>query len=100
MWPRGEIPADFLEPVRSNAPVLIFSGNMDPVTPPKYGEEVAGYLPNSRHVIIPEAAHDVDGLTDPGCIDRIALEFLDKGDAKNLDVSCVENMVPPPFVTK
>ena len=100
MWPRGEIPADFLEPVRSNAPVLIFSGNMDPVTPPKYGEEVAGYLPNSRHVIIPEAAHDVDGLTDPGCIDRIAIEFLDKGDAKNLDVSCVENMVPPPFVTK
>ena len=34
MWPRGEIPADFLEPVHSNAPVLIFSGNMDPVTPP------------------------------------------------------------------
>jgi hypothetical protein len=35
MWPRGEIPADFLEPVHSNAPVLIFSGNMDPVTPPR-----------------------------------------------------------------
>jgi hypothetical protein len=42
MWPRGDIPADYLEPVRSNAPVLIFSGNMDPVTPPAYGEEVAG----------------------------------------------------------
>jgi pimeloyl-ACP methyl ester carboxylesterase len=100
MWPRAEIPADFLEPVRSNAPVLIFSGNMDPVTPPKYGEEAAGYLPNSRHVVIPEAGHGVDGLTDPGCIDRIAIEFLDKGDAKNLDVSCVERMKPPPFVTK
>ena len=100
MWPRGEIPADFLEPVRSNAPVLIFSGNMDPVTPPKYGEEVARNLPNSRHIIIPEAAHEVDGLTDPGCIDRIALEFLDKGDAKNLDVSCVERMGRPPFATK
>jgi len=100
MWPRGEIPADFLEPVRSNAPVLIFSGNMDPVTPPKYGEEVARYLPNSRHVIIPEAAHEVDGLTDLGCIDRIAIEFLDKGDAKNLDVSCVERMARPPFATK
>jgi pimeloyl-ACP methyl ester carboxylesterase len=100
MWPRGEIPTDFLEPVRSNAPVLIFSGNMDPVTPPKYGEEVAKHLPNSRHVIVPEAGHGVDGLTDPGCIDRIAIEFLDKGDAKNLDVSCVERMAPPPFVTK
>ena len=100
MWPRGEIPADFLEPVHSNAPVLIFSGNMDPVTPPKYGEQVARYLPNSRHVVIPEAGHGADGLTDPGCFDRIAIEFLEKGDTKNLDVSCVERMAPPPFATK
>ena len=100
MWPRGEIPTDFLEPVRSNAPVLIFSGNMDPVTSPEYGEEVAKYLPNSRHVIIPEAGHGVDGMTDPGCIDRIAIEFLDRGDAKNLDVSCIRGMKPPPFATK
>ncbi len=100
MWPRGEIPTDFLQPVHSHAPVLIFSGNMDPVTPPKYGEEVARHLPNSRHVVIPEAGHGVDGLTDPGCIDRIAIEFLDKDDAKNLDMSCVERMAPPPFVTK
>jgi pimeloyl-ACP methyl ester carboxylesterase len=100
LWPRGEIPKDFLQPVRSNAPVLIFSGNMDPVTPPKYGEEVARYLPNSRHIIIPEAGHGVDGLKDAGCIDRITIEFLDKGDAKNLDVSCVERMTRPPFVIK
>jgi pimeloyl-ACP methyl ester carboxylesterase len=100
MWPRGDIPADYLEPVRSNAPVLIFSGNMDPVTPPAYGEEVAGYLPNSRHVILPEAGHGPFGLSNPECIDRIAIEFLDKGDAKNLDVSCVERMARPPFATK
>jgi pimeloyl-ACP methyl ester carboxylesterase len=100
MWPRGEIPAGFREPVSSNTPVLIFSGKMDPVTPPKYGEEVASHLPNSRHVIIPEAGHGVDGLKDPGCIDRIALEFLDKGDVKNLDVTCVERMARPPFATK
>jgi len=99
MWPRGKIPADFLEPVSSNAPVLIFSGYMDPVTPPQYGEEVAKHLRNSRHIIIAEAGHGVDGLKDPGCVDRIAIEFLDKGDAKNLDVSCVERMAPPPFVT-
>jgi pimeloyl-ACP methyl ester carboxylesterase len=100
MWPRGEIPTGFFEPVSSNAPVLIFSGNLDPVTPPKYGEEVAAHLPNSRHVIIPEAGHGVDGLNDPDCMDRIAMEFLDKGDAKNLDVSCVEKMARPPFATK
>ena len=100
IWPRGEVPADFLEPVSSNAPVLIFSGSMDPITPPKYGEDVARHLPNSRHIVIPEAGHGVDGLKDPGCIDRIAIEFLDKGDAKDLNTSCIERMAAPPFVTK
>jgi pimeloyl-ACP methyl ester carboxylesterase len=100
MWPRGEIPTDFLEAVRSDIPVLIFSGNMDPITPPKYGEEVARHLPNSRHLVIPEAGHGVDGLNDPGCIDRVAIEFLDKSDAKNLDVSCAEKMARPSFVTR
>ena len=100
MWPRGEIPDHFLERVRSNTPVLIFSGNMDPVTPPKYAEDVASVLPNSRHVIIPEGGHGPFGVSNPDCIDRIAIEFLDKGDAKNLDVSCVERMARPPFATK
>ena len=100
MWPRGDVPPAFLQPVRSDAPVLIFSGNLDPITPPKYGEEVGRYLPNSRHVIIPEAGHGPEGLSDPGCIDRIAIEFLDKGDAQNLDVSCVDKMARPPFATK
>jgi pimeloyl-ACP methyl ester carboxylesterase len=99
LWPRSEIPSKFLEAVSSIAPVLIFSGNMDPVTPPKNVDDVIRHLPNSKHVIIPEAGHGVDGLSDPGCIDRIAIEFLDKGDAKNLDVSCVERMKPPPFAT-
>jgi pimeloyl-ACP methyl ester carboxylesterase len=100
MWPRGKIPDDFFEPVSSNAPVLIFSGSFDPVTPPSYGEEVAKHLPNSRHIVISEGAHGVEGLKDPGCIDRIGIEFLDKGDAKSLDVSCVDRMAAPPFAIK
>jgi pimeloyl-ACP methyl ester carboxylesterase len=99
MWPRAKIPDNFRDPVSSNVPVLIFSGKMDPVTPPQRGEEVAHYLPNSRHIVVPQAGHGVFGLTDPGCADRIIIEFLEKGDAKNLDASCVERMAAPPFVT-
>jgi len=99
MWPRAKIPDDFRDPVSSNVPVLIFSGNMDPVTPPQRGEEVAKNLPNSRHVVIPQAGHGVDGLTDLGCVERLIMEFMETGDAKNLDVSCVERMAPPPFAT-
>ena len=100
MWPQGKIPPDFLEPVSSNIPVLIFSGNMDPVTPPQRGEEVARYLSNSRHVIIPQAGHGVDGLAEPECVDRIIIELMEKGDAKDLDIGCVERMAPSPFVTE
>jgi pimeloyl-ACP methyl ester carboxylesterase len=99
MWPQGKIPPDFLEPVSSNVPVLLFSGDMDPVTPPQRGEEVARHLPNSRHVIIPQAGHGVDGLAEPECVDRIIMEFMDKGDVKDLDLGCVERMAPPPFAT-
>jgi pimeloyl-ACP methyl ester carboxylesterase len=99
LWPRAKIRDNFRDPVSSNVPVLIFSGNMDPVTPPQRGEEVARVLPNSRHVIVPQAGHGVDGLTDPGCVDRLIMEFIEKGDARGLDVSCVERMTPPPFVT-
>jgi len=100
LWPQGMIPDDYHDPVRSDAPVLIFSGNLDPVTPPQRGEEVAKYLPNSRHVIIPHAGHGVDGLTDQNCLDRTIVDFMDKGSAKDLDPSCVDQMMPPPFVTQ
>ena len=100
LWPQGKIPADYHDPVSSNVPVLIFSGTMDPVTPPQRGEEVAKYLPNSRHVIIPQAGHGVDGLSDQGCVDRIIIEFMDKGSARDLDTSCVERMAAPPFTTR
>ena len=97
MWPRGEISANYREPVRSDVPALIFSGNLDPVTPPQRGEEVAQYLPNSRHVVISEGGHGPFGLSNLDCFDKLIREFVDKGEAKSLDVSCVETMKPPPF---
>jgi pimeloyl-ACP methyl ester carboxylesterase len=99
LWPRGNIPADYHEPVDSNAPVLILSGQVDPVTPPERGEEVASHLPNSRHIVVPHGAHGVDGLTNVECLDKVMLEFLAKGNAKELDTTCVESVRAPAFVT-
>jgi pimeloyl-ACP methyl ester carboxylesterase len=100
MWPQGKIPDGYHQPVTSNIPVLIFSGYMDPVTPPERGEEVASHLPNSKHVIIPQGAHGLEGLTNVDCLDKLMLEFLSKGNAKELDTACVERVGSPPFVTK
>lgn len=100
LWPRGKIPPEYLEPTSSDVPVLIFSGNLDPVTPPQRGEEIAQHLPNSRHVIIAEAGHGIEGLSEGSCLDRIIIDFMDKGSVKDLDTSCVTRMSPPPFATK
>ena len=100
LWPRGNIPAGYRDPVSSDIPVLIFSGNKDPITPPQRGDEVAKYLPNSRHIIVPAAGHGLDGLSDQACVDRVIIDFMDKGNARDLDTTCVEQMAPPPFATK
>lgn len=100
LWPRGAIPPDYLQPVSSTIPTLLFSGHFDPVTPPERGDEVAKCLPNSRHIIIPQAGHGLEGLTNQDCVDRIIMKFLDKASVGDLDTSCIEQMAAPPFATK
>ncbi len=92
IWPKTELPENFGDPVESDIPVLIFSGTLDPVTPPRWGEEAARHLPNSLHVVFP-GAHGVSG----DCTDRIMLDFLNKGSAQGIDTSCVETIILPPF---
>ena len=39
VWPAADLPAGYFEPVRSDVPALLLSGDLDPVTPPRWGEE-------------------------------------------------------------
>lgn len=94
-WPRAELPADFHEPVRSNAPVLILSGGIDPATPPRHGEAVAATLPNARHAVAPHLSHGVSGR---GCAPKLVEEFVRSADARSLDVACLARVPRPLFV--
>ena len=53
IWPRGDVPADFHEPVVSATPTLLLSGELDPVTPPEYAEQVKaeGSYPDYLHYV-------------------------------------------------
>jgi pimeloyl-ACP methyl ester carboxylesterase len=95
IWPRGEVPADDADPVRSDAPVLLLSGSLDPVTPARWADEALRTLPNGRHVVAP-GAH---GLGGP-CISQITRDFLTRGSTKDLDTSCAAEMTLPAFVTR
>lgn len=99
-WPSAAPPRDFLAPVRSDAPVLLLSGELDPVTPPTWADDVTRTLPNARHVVIPGSGHLFDGMSGVDtCLDPLILSFLKTGNAKALDTSCVAAMKPPPFKT-
>jgi len=96
VWPHSKRPADFRAPLKGNVPVLLFSGEFDPVTPPRYGALVAKFLPNSRHIIVKGQGHNVMPV---GCGPKIFARFIDSADARNLDVKCLDNLAyVPPFI--
>jgi pimeloyl-ACP methyl ester carboxylesterase len=93
-WPRGSIPVDLRQLVRSDVPVLLMSGNRDSVTPPSFAERVWQYLSNSRHVVFPDASHGNFGA----CGNRIMAQFVARGSVKDIDVSCAAQHAPIKFV--
>lgn len=94
-WSRGEIPDDYMEPVRSNIPTLIISGSFDPVTPTSMAKEIASTLPNSILVIISRMSHSFDGLSNEDCLDKISIEFYNG--SKNINTECVKDMKSGPY---
>jgi pimeloyl-ACP methyl ester carboxylesterase len=93
-WPRGEMPAKFREPIKSEAPVLILSGELDPVTPPDLATPLLRWLPNGRQIIMHNATHSLYE-----CQERLAREFIELGTAKGLDASCVDEIKRAPWLT-
>src|SRR5262249_13930496 len=55
VWPRTQLPADYFDDFTVKLPVLLVSGNLDPVTPPHWGDVAHGMLPESVHVVMPGA---------------------------------------------
>jgi pimeloyl-ACP methyl ester carboxylesterase len=86
-WPKGVAPADATSPVKSDVPVLILSGGLDPVTPPENGTEVAKSLPKSRHIIARGYGHIV---SPHACGPRLIAAFIDDPTFESLPASCVE----------
>ena len=91
-WPRGTVPASFSDPVKASAPVLMISGELDPVTPPWLADDAARSLPNSRRLIAHNATH-----TSYECVEKVVADFIDQGSSKGLDVSCIEQIHRLPF---
>jgi pimeloyl-ACP methyl ester carboxylesterase len=96
VWPHKARPADYRKPLQGNLPVLILSGEFDPVTPPRYGDMVAKYLRNSKHIIAKGQGHNVLPVA---CMPKLFAKFLETANAKTLDDSCMKKLTYAPMFT-
>lgn len=94
IWPQGHIDEDFREPFDSRVPVLILSGETDPITPPENGEVAHKMFSNSRHLVVPAHGHGVIGR---GCVTALARDFVSHANFDNLTPECIERERAMPF---
>jgi pimeloyl-ACP methyl ester carboxylesterase len=94
VWPHGSRPADFHQPLKSAIPTLLLSGQYDPVTPPRYGEEVLKGLSDARHLVLKGQGHNVIGA---GCAPQLVKQFEQNLAPKKLDASCLDRLQPTPL---
>jgi pimeloyl-ACP methyl ester carboxylesterase len=84
LWDVTPSPMSVRRPVVSDVPTLVFTGEYDPITPPRYGEAVASRLSNSTVVQFKGEGH---GHYDTPCGTALVKAFLDHPTAP-VDGSC------------
>jgi pimeloyl-ACP methyl ester carboxylesterase len=91
-WPTATLEPGYRDPIALEHPTLVLSGELDPVTPPRWGEHVLGHLSAGRHVIVPGSGH---GTMQVPCVTNMIQAFLDGSDT--LEIGCLEQSARPPF---
>ena len=93
IWPHGSRPADFHAPLKTDKPILVLEGEFDPVTPPRYGEQVMRGFSNAKLIVAKGQAHSVMGR---GCLPKLVGEFVEKIEPRSLDSQCADALGPTP----
>ena len=94
VWPAGPVDDGFKQPLSSDIPVLLLSGDADPITPPRYADMAAVKLDRARHLV---GKHQGHGQITVGCTRRLVAEFVDAADPDAIDVECLERSFVMPF---
>ena len=94
VWPAGPIDDGFKTPLETDIPVLLLSGDADPITPPRYADMAAVDLENATHLI---GKHQGHGQVSVGCTPRLIADFIETADPTALDASCLERSFVMPY---
>jgi hypothetical protein len=102
IWQVDTLPDRINEAVQSDKPVLLLSGQFDPITPPQFAELVDESLTNAYHIVDPYGSHGI--AFDGACISQVIQDFLNNPSIQP-DASCLnsperqEELVPADAVT-
>jgi pimeloyl-ACP methyl ester carboxylesterase len=93
-WEPGRIPTVTIPAV--DVPVLILTGDRDPVTPPRWAELLQSRLPRARTIVLANSGH----VETNDCSVALEVAFFDAGSFDHLDASCAKAIPRTPFSTK
>lgn len=85
-WLAEARPASVNNPVESDVPALLLSGNFDPITPPQYADMAGETLTTSYNFVLPHVGHGV--LRSDRCAVDIAVDFINSPFSKP-DSDCI-----------
>lgn len=93
-WPVMPSEMPVWEPVTSDIPTLLLSGEQDPVTPPAWAQLAAQTLTNVTHAVAAAGGHTIASHT---CANEIATQFITNPSA-TVDTSCLAETKVLPFL--
>lgn len=94
VWPRGLIDPDFKEPLVSDIPTLLLSGQYDPITPPEYAEQALEHLSNAVHLELKGQGHFVSV---EGCAPHLLEKFVNTASPEGLREPCLDRLEAAPL---
>ncbi len=94
IWKMPAVSADFSQPVASDIPTLLLSGELDPATPPAWGDLATEKLTHAVHFVAPYATH---GVAAQSCGGDLIADLVKSGSVKELDGKCLDKDVRRSF---
>jgi pimeloyl-ACP methyl ester carboxylesterase len=94
VWPQGPMDDDLLVPLATDTPVLLLSGDADPITPPRYAELAAVDLSKAWLLTGTNQGH---GLGAVGCMPSVIARFVDAMALEDGAADCLGDAFAMPF---
>ena len=94
IWPQGPMDDDLLTPLATDIPVLLLSGDADPITPPRYAELAAVDLENAWLLTGTNQGH---GIGPVGCMPRVIGSFIAAMALEDGAADCLGDAFAMPF---